>query len=164
MQPIMKAAQGFTTQQLAVIPTRAPRMPLRASPMSKLFSNIRPIMVAIRQPEAAEIVVVTATLPATFEAPPDNASVDPQLNPYLCQELSFVRETFMSGNCHIQPRKLRGMVKERMLGCIFVLCRFDIEGVLFDCNPYLCMADTKACRSHDEGLQMPGCSVVHGNN
>eukprot|EP00961_Rhodomonas_salina_P094703 1274553-Rhodomonas_salina.1 len=80
--PMMNAIHGFTTEQLAVMDTRPARMPLRPIDTSKVPSTALARIVAVMQAEAAEMVVVIATLPATWAAPPEIMSVEPQLNPY----------------------------------------------------------------------------------
>mmetsp|Transcript_55580 Transcript_55580/g.81696 ORF Transcript_55580/g.81696 Transcript_55580/m.81696 type:complete len:220 (+) Transcript_55580:440-1099(+) len=93
--PMINACQLFTTAQLAVMDTSPARIPLRASPMSKYFSKKRAIKVIVRQPLEAEMVVVKATLAATFAALPDSTRVEPQLNPYHPNQSIIVPSAIM---------------------------------------------------------------------
>mmetsp|Transcript_34905 Transcript_34905/g.25296 ORF Transcript_34905/g.25296 Transcript_34905/m.25296 type:complete len:202 (+) Transcript_34905:420-1025(+) len=81
-KPITTAIHGWTTEQLAVMDTRPARMPLRPIDTSNTPSKILARRVAVMHDTEAAMVVVMATLPATMAAPPEIASVEPQLNPY----------------------------------------------------------------------------------
>ena len=89
MMPMMKAAQGATTEHPAVMLTRPPRAPFMHMVMSYMVSpvflrvKIMSVKMAVTADVAAVIVVVTAHRAATLpEAAEAMARVLPGLKPY----------------------------------------------------------------------------------